>query len=182
VVNFFSRTYRILIIAFVGASVVTAWFAIKKTSAPLEVVEYGTQTASLEPGLHLETNRNAEAVFQRAFWRAPTPEDEILHAERREWVSDDDGVRRWQWFLAVKPGQTLNDWLRQENPFLTSAIDPGDYQPPTSSPSWFPSPAILARSEIQRHGANGITLIFDTHENHLYATDSGGGFRQSDHD
>jgi len=131
------------------------------------------------PGAILETNRDAEAVFQRAFWRAPTPDDEILHAERREWVSDDDGVRRWQWFLAVKPGQTLNDWLRQENPFLTSAIDPGDYQPPTSSPSWFPSPAILARSEIQRHGANGITLIFDTQENHLYATDSGGGFRQS---
>ncbi|MFT5191293.1 MAG: hypothetical protein ACI9DF_006049 [Verrucomicrobiales bacterium] len=40
-------------------------------------------------------------VFQRAFWKRPTSEDKILHAERREWTGD-DGQLQWHWFLVVE--------------------------------------------------------------------------------
>lgn len=133
------------------------------------------------PGATLQTNRAASDVFRRAFWREPGEDDEILHAERREWVAEESGVRRWQWFLTVKPSDALSQWLRSENPFLTTPVDRADYTPPASSPDWFPNSPTLARCEIHRHGSNGITLVFDPETNLLHATDSGAGFRTSDH-
>ena len=55
-------------------------------------------------------------VFQRAFWASPTDDDEILHAERREW-SDAQGLRKWQWFLVVEPSAPLLKRLRDDNVF-----------------------------------------------------------------
>ena len=55
------------------------------------------------------TTANAE-VFQKAFWKRPTDDDRILHAERREW-SGEDGISRWQWFIAVQPSRQLTAYL-----------------------------------------------------------------------
>ena len=75
-------------------------------SSRVEPVE--TTAPPPEENVTLRTNDDPQEVFQRAFWRRPTADERILHAERREWVSEEDGVRRWQWFLAVEPSGALN--------------------------------------------------------------------------
>jgi hypothetical protein len=132
-----------------------------------------------ERGTSLQITQEPAEVFRRAFWRDPSAADQILHAERREWVSENDGVRRWQWFLAIQPGTELTDWLQRENPFQTGPVEAAAYQPPPSSPAWFPTAAVLSRCKIQRQGENGMTLIFDPGDGRLYATDSGHGFSHS---
>ena len=86
----------------------------------------------------LHANAVAPEVFRRAFWRDPSPEDRIPHAERREWISDNDNVRRWQWFLAVERGSVLTTRLRTGNPFNLARI--ATVLPATAlgTPSWFP--------------------------------------------
>jgi hypothetical protein len=128
------------------------------------------------PGTTLQTTGDAQEIFRRAFWREPSTADQILHAERREWISETDGVRRWQWFLCVKPGPELAEWLRTENPFLTLPIDPSTYQPPATSPDWFAA-ASTQTAEIHRNSDSGLTLLFDPKNNLLHATDAGHGFR-----
>lgn len=119
---------------------------------------------------------DAKEVFRRAFWREPAAEDRILHAERREWVSGRDGVRRWQWFLAVEPSAALSAWLRESNPFNVAQVEHATFQRADSSPAWFPAAPRLARCQIQQTAHQGMTFIFDTAENVLYATDTGHGF------
>ena len=62
------------------------------------------------------TVTDAGKIFERAFWRHPMPDDQILNAERREW-SDEDGLQRWQWFLVVRASADLMKYLRDENAF-----------------------------------------------------------------
>jgi hypothetical protein len=47
-----------------------------------------------------------QEVFRRALWRQPSQEDAIHNAERRKWA-DAGGVTRWEWFLSITPGPTL---------------------------------------------------------------------------
>lgn len=115
-------------------------------------------------------------VFQRAFWRRPSPEDRILHAERIQWSASAGGVRKWQWFLAVEPGPALLKWLRETNPFSlqqTTTYEAARDSGQTQRPAWFPATA-GAPWEIQRGGT--MTLLFDLKSNRLYATDAGHGF------
>ncbi len=130
-----------------------------------------------EENVTLRTNDNPQEVFQRAFWRRPTADDRILHAERREWVSEEDCVRRWQWFLAVEPGAALDQWLRKENPFgLAKVTSAAPFDGFAQSPSWFPTEGELTRCEIHRAAGNRMTLIFEPAKKVLYATDAGHGF------
>jgi hypothetical protein len=126
--------------------------------------------------LTLRTGAEAVEIFQRAFWRQPTAEDRILHAERREWVSEKDGVRRWQWFLVVEPGTALSSWLRDQNPFNLTKVDLASVAAIDSPPSWFPASAELIECEIQQAADGAMTFTFDPKRNRLYATDAGGGF------
>lgn len=110
-------------------------------------------------------------VFQKAFWRRADPRDLILHAERREWGTATTGIKRWQWFIAVKPGPALRDWLGG-NPFLLADTkSPADLDAP---PAWFPKPS--KEFIIQQKPEGGLTLIWSADLQSLYACDSGGGF------
>lgn len=114
---------------------------------------------------------DAEVIFKRAFWRRPSEEDQILHAERHEW-SDEDGLQRWQWFLVVKASPGLIKDLRDDNAF---GLMPG-FSGPSSpeAPAWFvfkPDDFSIFQSP-----QTGLRLMFSKVDNTLYATDSGRGF------
>lgn len=93
-------------------------------------------------------------------------------------------VRKWQWFLAVKPGPALKTWL-ETNPFLlsdhpaspqtTAVLPPEDPSGRSPAPDWFPKKTDGFR--IQKHHAGSLTFLFSEEGGGtLYATDTGGGF------
>jgi hypothetical protein len=111
-------------------------------------------------------------VYQRAFWASPTDDDEILHAERREW-SDAQGVRKWQWFLVVEPSAALLKRLRDDNAFglapASSAADIAD------APKWFAFDA--KEIVVMKSPSSEMQLIFSKGGKVLHASDLGLGFR-----
>ena len=111
-------------------------------------------------------------VFQRAFWKRPTAEDQILHAERREW-SDSQGLKRWQWFIKVDASPALIKYLREDNSFglVSNTAAPVIENPPP----WF----VYQPSEVEilESGQGVMRLIFSKSGNTLYGTDSGAGFQ-----
>ena len=111
-------------------------------------------------------------VFQRAFWASPTDDDEILHAERREW-SDAQGLRKWQWFLVVEPSAPLLKRLRDDNVF--SLAPAGSAADIADAPKWFAFAA--NKSVVMQSPRSAMQLIFSKDGKVLYASDSGLGFR-----
>ena len=117
------------------------------------------------------TLNDAEEIFKKAFWRRPSPADQIQQAERHEW-RDADGLERWQWFLVVSASPELIKYLRDDNAF---GLVPASAAPVVSeAPAWFrfkPDDfAVLQASHA------GMRLMFSKSDNTLYATDSGRGF------
>lgn len=119
------------------------------------------------------TVNDAKEVFQKAFWFRPTPDDEILHAERREWA-DENGVSSWQWFIAVKPSAALTSYLRDRNPFQVRPLT-GPLPALAKAPAWFPVKATSADYDIT--GADKLLILTQKAKGIIYACDSGGGFR-----
>ncbi len=117
------------------------------------------------------TLNDAEEIFKKAFWRRPSPADQIQHAERHEW-RDADGLVRWQWFLVVSASPELIKYLRDDNAF---GLVPTSAVPVISeAPAWFrfnPEDFTVLQA---RHA--GMRLMFSKSDNTLYATDSGRGF------
>lgn len=113
------------------------------------------------------------SVFQKAFWKRPTPEDQILHAERREWKGK-DGVSKWQWFIAVKPSPSLVNHLIADNAFMLTAVPVSDISEQTAAPKWFPPPKETA--VVLTNTTGTFRLFWDKENNLLHATDSGSGF------
>ena len=127
-------------------------------------------TTATADGMKLTTATDPPRAFQKAFWRRPAGDDQILHAERRE-GSTADGVRKWQWFIAVSPGPRLLEHLAT-NPFsLTTAPAAGKIEKP---PAWFPKPS--AGFQIQQNAEGRFILMLSADHKRLYATDSGCGF------
>lgn len=126
-------------------------------------------------GISLE--RDPGAVFQRAFWRRPTPGDRILHAERRDWQVAGGGVEKWQWFIAVEPSPAFRDWLLKDNPFELVAVPAGTALAPLSAPpDWFPAITDQTSFACYRNREGRYQVFHDAKANRLYATDAGGGF------
>ena len=117
------------------------------------------------------TSTEPVEIFQKAFWKRPTANDKILHAERREWA-DAGGVKKWQWFIAVQPSPELVKHLREDNAFNLVHATAAD--PIEGGPSWFSFDSKGA--DILQSPLGGMRLIFSQTGNVLYATDSGGGF------
>lgn len=110
-------------------------------------------------------------VFQKAFWKRPTPEDQILNAERREW-QDKDGLSKWEWFIAVKPSPALVDHLITDNAFmLTASRSIGRAH--AEAPEWFPAEA----PQSFANPTGTFRILWNKEKNLLHATDSGSGFR-----
>ena len=132
-----------------------------------------TSPAGILPAaLPTTTNTNSTEVFQKAFWKRPTAEDKILHAERREWA-DSHGIRQWQWFIEVQPSAALVKHLRDDNAFnLVPASNRAKIE---QAPAWFIAGDENADVRQAPHG--NLCLIFNTKTNTLLATDAGDGFK-----
>ena len=87
------RAFIVIAVAVLLASL--GYYVLVPHHAPLELP---AASPAYEPPT--TTISDATEVFQKAFWKRPTAADKILNAERREWA-DADGVKRWQWFIAV---------------------------------------------------------------------------------
>jgi hypothetical protein len=117
------------------------------------------------------TLNDAEEIFKKAFWRRPSPKDQIQHAERHEW-RDAAGLERWQWFLVVSASPELIKYLRDDNAF--GLVHASSAPLVSEAPSWFrfkPEDFTVLRAS---HA--GMCLMFSKSDNTLYATDSGRGF------
>lgn len=117
------------------------------------------------------TLSDPKEVFQRAFWKRPTPADKILHAERREW-KDQDAVSRWQWFLEVEPSPEIVRHLREDNAFRLSQATSATL--PSETPAWFLRDTTGSQILTSRDG--GMQLIFTADDTKIFAMGSGGGF------
>jgi hypothetical protein len=117
------------------------------------------------------TLNDAEEIFKKAFWRRPSPTDQIQHAERHEW-RDADGLERWQWFLVVSASPELIKYLREDNAF--GLVPSSSVSANPEAPDWF----VFKTEEfsIFRSPQSGLQLMFSKADNTLYATDSGRGF------
>jgi hypothetical protein len=147
----------------IAALAVGAWFFFR-VQRPVEKPD----SASRET---LQKSFPPELVFRRAFWRRPTPEDRILHADRREW-SDSGGVTRWQAFLAVEPGPTLRAWLAT-NPFSLATVPSPSREIP-NPPVWFPKKT--DGFTIQQSPIGNMLLLTAPGGSPVYFTDHGQGF------
>lgn len=157
--------YFIFALSLLGVSAV---FLLRK-EPPLPPPPQATTTSTAD-GMSLTTETDPALVFQKAFWRRPTGDDQILHAERREW-STADGLQKWQWFIAVSPGPQLLEYLKT-NPFSLSVTpSAGKIENP---PVWFAKSA--ADFQIQQNSLGRFILMLSADGKSLYATDSGSGF------
>lgn len=128
------------------------------------------------PPLPTTTNTDATEVFQRAFWKRPTEQDEILHAERREWA-DGDGVDRWQWFIAVDPSAELARYLHEQNPFSMSPPKRDVALPMDELPDWFPSS--VDGYEVTQTADGQMIFLLRPDDGRLFATSQGRGFAKA---
>ena len=144
-----------------------AWFVwrVPAPTAPLEETPIVWRDGP--PNL---LSRDAEEIFKKALWRRPSPEDEILHAERHEW-SDDEGVSRWQWFLVIEASPDLIKYLRDDNAF---GLIPGRAEPISEAPAWFAFNS--ADVSVLKAPDSGMRLMFSKSDNTVYAKASGLGF------
>lgn len=157
----------LLLIPLAGLLAGAGWFAYR--TDPSEQSHPSPKTHASSPPTN--TSTDSAKIFQQAFWKRPTADDKILHAERREW-SDKDGVTKWQWFLAVEPSPELVKHLREDNAFhLAPAATPPK---PDGAPAWFVFDA--GDMSAMHAPGGGLTLLFSKSGNLLYATDTGGGF------
>lgn len=124
-----------------------------------------------EPDGPTRTVSDHTDVFRRAFWKRPGAADKILHAERREWL-DGNGIKKWEWFLAVEPSPELVQYLREDNAFglRVDASVPGIDNPP----GWFAFPP--ADVDTMRSQRGNMRLHFHKARPLLYAANFGTGF------
>lgn len=152
------------------ALIVTAvgWYLASPENEPDRSHEAHVPHESTPP---TNTVTDPALVFQKAFWKRPTAEDQILHAERREW-QDKDGLSKWQWFIAVKPSPALVDHLITDNAFMLAPRS-GRPEHADDTPKWFPTEA----PQTFANTSGTFQILWDKEKNLLHATDSGSGFR-----
>ena len=160
-----------------GLLLIAAVMFRERPPALEEIPPAKTITPTIDGG-SVEVSQDAKEIFRRAFWRQPTDEDSILHAERREWVDAEKAVQHWQWFLEVEPSAALIRDLRDVNRFSLAEVT--SRQLPTrtndAAPAWYPTDAQLADFEILQNPSGGLTILRHRQKNLIFATDQGQGF------
>ncbi|MDP0490611.1 MAG: hypothetical protein Q7Q71_06140 [Verrucomicrobiota bacterium JB023] len=124
-----------------------------------------------EPAIDVadRVSRDGEEIFKRAFWRRPSDDDEIIRAERREWLSGGE-VERWEWYLQFRPGDELGEMLFGRNEFRLSPTAQEDHSV-AHGPDWFTPGA----GEVALAAEDGsMTLVRDGQT--VFAMGAGGGF------
>ena len=150
--------------------------AIPPSVTPARVASPVDQQKSKAEG-SISVERDAAAVFRRAFWRRPGAGDRVLHGERRDWSDASAAVQKWAWFVAVAPSPELRRWLLEENPFdLVRAAPDGAAVPLEQPPSWFPAPGALAAMTQYRNRGGRLVVFLDDKTGRIFATDAGAGF------
>ncbi len=125
-----------------------------------------------QAGGQLQTQTEAKEIFQRAFWQRPSEADKLLNGERREWANAEDGVRKWQWFLAVEPSPTLVAELKQKFSLTPAAFDPKGY---ADAPEWFRS-SLRQSATVWSSGDGGLEVIVSPDQKQMLAFGMGHGF------
>lgn len=148
------------------AAAVNGWWRGTEGSNP----DSPSPTASLPPPNKI--NADPAEVFQKAFWKRPSDQDRILHAERREWL-DEAGISKWQWFVVVQPSAELKKHLIEDNAFSLQAVASLETVP--GSPAWFE----IEKAQFKKLQSLGgdMQLALDNTTEVLYATAQGGGFK-----
>ena len=167
------KTPRARLFTLIGITGAFAAAALLFRPAPPLETE-AADPADVKPEWTKTANHDATAVFQRAFWRRPAADERILHAERIEWADPQNGVAKWQWFIAVEPGAEFKTWLREKNPFSLAAADSFQSPADTRHPAWFPASATSGDYEI--HHGDTMCVLFARDGGRIYATASGHGF------
>jgi hypothetical protein len=159
----------LLVITTVSAAAVCGFFIWSGRKLPVLPAPAGPAPAPAPP---TRTYADPVDVFQKAFWKRPAEADKILHAERREWA-DGDGIKKWEWFLAVEPSLALMKHLKEDNAF--SLAPSPTIAAAAHSPPWFR----YQPEDFETLGSTqrGMALMFGKSKNMLYATSSGGGFQ-----
>ena len=121
--------------------------------------------------LSLSREKDNSEVFRRAFWRHPSASDKIIQAERREW-SDESGVQRWDWSIAVDASEAFMSYLLEKNPFQLKAAQ--KVQSFSEVPTWFPETSKLFQMYQSRDGK--MIVLFNPKTQRLYAKSNGYGF------
>lgn len=150
----------------------TAGFWSLMHDGPARAEVAAKKSAAARPAADRVLNDPA-LVFQKAFWKRPTAEDRILHAERREWTEDGE-TSRWQWFIDVEASSALERHLITDNAFaLGRSAAPVI---PDGAPAWF---GANPRGAVVMMAAGGtMQLIFHPETRRLQACGTGGGFRK----
>lgn len=155
------------------AAILLVWLGLRM-AAPDDVsarLDPTSASAPLPPPTTTQTDPTE--VFKRAFWKRPTDEDKILHAERQEWA-DEDGLDRWQWFIAVDPSEDLARYLNEQNPFSLTEPKGAVALPREQVPEWFPD---SAEGFGVRQSLDGqMIFLTDADSGRLFATSQGRGF------
>jgi hypothetical protein len=163
------KTHSIIAVVAVAPLLWLGWHWLDERGKP-PVDEPSMMSWKGDPPTKIEND--PVKIFQRAFWASPTDDDEILHAERREWRTT-EGTQKWQWFLVLKPSPALLKRLRDDNAFgLVQAKSAADF---AHAPKWFAFDA--NESAVMKSPQSDMQLIFSKDNKVLYATDSGLGFR-----
>ena len=123
--------FGVMVCAALGLGI---WLAQPRRSTEADAVAQAVKQA--HPG-ELAVKTDPVEIFKKVLWRAPQPDDKILHAERREWT-EGGAVQNWQWFLHVDAGKDLNDYLRVENAFGLHSAEAADVKI-ANAPDWFPA-------------------------------------------
>jgi len=162
---------KILFVAFTLA--LLSWLELRRSEAEKSKPPKQSPAVSWVGAPPDRSGLDPDLVFRQAFWRSPDAEDEIVHAERYEW-HDAGGVKKWKWFMEIKPSPGLIKYLRDENAFgltRTSSMTMTDERP-----DWFNFDA--SKAVVMNSAQTKLQLIFIDEKNTLYASDSGLGFRR----
>lgn len=159
---------RVVIAMAVCAAIGLGLWLSRSPNAPIS--SPSTKVQQQHPGT-LAVIADGPAIFKKVLWRAPSPDDKILNAERREWRDGAD-LSHWQWFLHVDASKDLLEYLQVTNAF---GLQPGTATQFENAPHWFPSNADAF--DVQRSGA--MTFLFERGSNVFYATSRGKGFTKS---
>lgn len=148
----------------------------KKSPPEEEKVTRVAPPTRIEGNAKLQISEDAPEIFQRTFWRRPTPADRILQAERREWLDPEKKLRQWQGFLLLEASPALNNYL-STNPFRLRTGSLGNLTSILAqAPGWLPSAAEISHAEIQSDPGGQLHLI-RLPNNRLLTIGQGKGFR-----
>ena len=165
-----SKNLTLLLIPVIALGGWIGWQLFSSSSEPMATSSSETKSKMLRPDVVISDQLK---VFKRAFWRTPSANDEILYAEQREWL-DDQGVTKWQWFIAVRASPELRKYLKDDNAF---GLVQGSSAPPLKGkPHWFSfDPSKVTTLNSQR---GKMQLVFDNGSSTIYACDEGGGLQR----